>query len=110
MSVHIRYPRFIQTWPVLVLAALLASSSSFAQEPTNSTESQASVVQSKPSTREIGEVTSSLLRMQADGSAAGAALPMLGATSAISWERYKDSFTYKIPEYFGKVVKKTEGQ
>ena len=48
--------------------------------------------------------------MQADGSAAGAALPMLGATSAISWERYKDSFTYKIPEYFGKVVKKSEGQ
>ena len=46
MSVHIRYPRFIQTWPVLVLAALLASSSSFAQESTNSTESQASAVQS----------------------------------------------------------------
>lgn len=109
MSVHMKYPRCIKIAPAIVVT-LLVSTYSFAQEPTTDAAVQAPVMQSKPPARQIGDVTSSLLRMQADGSAAGAALPMLGATSAISWERYKDSFTYKIPEYFGKVVKKSEGQ
>jgi hypothetical protein len=110
MFLHMRYLRCMKVVPAMTVATLLASSYGFAQTPTTDVEARAPVMQSKPPAREIGDVTSSLLRMQADGSAAGAALPMLGATSAISWGRYKDSFAYPIPEYFGKVVKKSEGQ
>jgi hypothetical protein len=110
MSAHMKYACSMKAWPAIAVLALFASSYSFAQVQSSEAESQTPLVQSKPPAREIGDVTSSLLRMQAEGSAAGAALPMLGATSAISWERYKDSFTYKFPEYFGKVVKKSEGQ
>lgn len=110
MFVHMKNARSMKAWPAIVALTLFASSYSYAQAPNSDAEPQTSMAQSKPPAREIGDVTSSLLRMQAEGSAAGAALPMLGATSAISWERYKDSFTYKIPEYFGKVVKKSEGQ
>lgn len=69
-----------------------------------------STVQTRPPTRQIGEVTSALLATQVDGSAAGRTLPMLGATSALSWERYKESFTYKIPETFDRAIKKSDGQ
>jgi len=72
--------------------------------------SDASFVQSKPKTRQIGEVTSGLLAMQVKGSSAGPALPMLGATTALSWERYKDSFKYKIPENFDRAIRKNDGQ
>lgn len=73
-------------------------------------ESDTSFVKSKPKARQIGEVTSALLTMQVNGSAAGPGLPMLGATSALSWERYKDSFKYKIPENFERAIRKSEGQ
>jgi len=80
-----------------------AQEAAAAQEP---------LTQERPAARKIGEATSSLLTMQADGSMAGAALPMLGATSSLSWERYKDSFKYKIPESFERAVSKsnTSGQ
>lgn len=63
--------------------------------------------QKKQETRQIGDVTSSLLLMQARGSVAGPALPMLGATSSLSWDRYKDSFKHKIPETFERAVTKS---
>ncbi len=68
--------------------------------------------QERPAARQIGEVTTSLLNLQTSGSAAGPALPMLGATSSLSWERYKDSFKHKIPESFERAVSKsnTSGQ
>ncbi len=77
-----------------------------------SVETQAQVNAKKPPARQVGDVTSSLLTMQISGSAAGPALPMLGATSSLSWERYKESFTYKIPESFERAVSKsnTSGQ
>ncbi|ABR91082.1 Uncharacterized conserved protein [Janthinobacterium sp. Marseille] len=68
---------------------------------------QEQLTQDKPAARKIGEATSSLLTIQANGSAAGPALPMLGATSSLSWERYKDSFKYKIPESFERAVSKS---
>src|SRR5882757_151542 len=54
-----------------------------------------------PRARRVGDVTSDLLRMQADGSAAGAPLPMLGAAAGPSWQRYLNSFKHPIPEFFG---------
>ncbi len=110
MFLHTKYLRCMRAALAIAAVTVLASSYGFAQAPAADAEPQVQVMQSKPPAREIGEVTSSLLRMQANGSVAGAALPMLGTTSAISWERYKNSFAYPIPEYFGKVVKKSEGQ
>jgi hypothetical protein len=77
-----------------------------------SMEPQVPVHAKKPPARQVGDVTSSLLAIQVSGSAAGPALPLLGATSSLSWERYKESFTYKIPESFDRAVSKsnTSGQ
>jgi len=109
MSDHMKCPSFMSTSFTVVVLALMAGVG-HAQTSVVENEAEAQVVQNKPATREIGDVTSSLLRTQSDGSMAGASLPMLGATTSISWERYKDSFTYRIPEYFGKTVKKSENQ
>ncbi len=49
---------------------------------------------------EIGDTTRALLRLQADGSQAGAALPMLGEAASRSYQRYLGSFDHPIPEFF----------
>ncbi len=48
----------------------------------------------------IGETTRSLLRLQAEGTQAGNALPMLGEAASRSYQRYLDSFKHPVPEYF----------
>ncbi|MCZ8390061.1 DUF3613 domain-containing protein [Achromobacter xylosoxidans] len=53
---------------------------------------------------EFGDITRGLLAAQADGRRAGAALPVLGAASTAAWNRYIDSFTRPIPEWFAKRV------
>ncbi|WP_449466359.1 DUF3613 domain-containing protein [Stenotrophomonas humi] len=53
-----------------------------------------------PQRSQIGDTTRALLRMQADGSHAGNALPMLGETASRSYQRYLNSFDHPIPEYF----------
>lgn len=53
---------------------------------------------------EFGDITRGLLAAQADGRRAGAALPVLGAASTAAWNRYIDSFTRPIPEWFDKRV------
>ncbi|WP_269790680.1 DUF3613 domain-containing protein [Stenotrophomonas sp. Iso1] len=55
---------------------------------------------SAPYRPQIGDTTRALLRMQADGSNAGNALPMLGETATRSYQRYLNSFDHPIPEYF----------
>ena len=52
----------------------------------------------------FGDITHGLLAAQADGRRAGAALPVLGAASTAAWNRYVDSFTRPIPEWFTKRV------
>ena len=54
--------------------------------------------------RAFGDITRGLLAAQADGRRAGAALPVLGAASTAAWNRYVDSFTRPIPEWFTKRV------
>lgn len=50
--------------------------------------------------RPNGDVTSEVVRMQAEGRQAGQALPMLGATASPSWKRYIDSFSHPIPQFY----------
>lgn len=57
----------------------------------------------------VGDTARHLLSSQADGRAAGAAQPMLGATASLSWKRYVDSFTHPIPEFYESSVGKGEG-
>lgn len=52
----------------------------------------------------FGDITRGLLAAQADGRRAGAPLPVLGAVSTAAWNRYVDSFTRPIPEWFTKRV------
>jgi len=90
--------------PAIALSFCITTSIGHAQE---SILTQEPVTQEKQPARQIGELTSALLTMQVDGSAAGPGLPTLGATSSISWERYIDSFKYKIPESFERAVSKS---
>lgn len=55
---------------------------------------------------DIGSVTRQLLRLQADGSQAGHALPMLGDEATASYRRYLQSFNHPIPEFFETTVGK----
>lgn len=96
--------------PLCGCVALLFFISPICNAQTLEREPEESVVQARPATRQIGDVTSALLAMQVDGSMAGRTLPMLGATSALSWERYKDSFKYKIPEVFDRAIRKNDSQ
>lgn len=52
----------------------------------------------------FGDVTRGLLAAQADGRRAGAALPVLGPVSTAAWNRYLESFSRPIPEWFQKRV------
>ena len=65
-------------------------------EPAVATASAAPESRSRPN----GDVTSEVLRMQAEGRQAGQALPMLGATASPSWKRYIDSYSHPIPEHY----------
>lgn len=62
-----------------------------------------------PEVARSGQVTRSLLAAQATGAlngrnVAGQALPALGATAGLTWQRYVDSFTHPIPEWFEEKV------
>ncbi|AOI98187.1 DUF3613 domain-containing protein [Burkholderia sp. LA-2-3-30-S1-D2] len=60
--------------------------------------------ESMPSAAEVGHSTDALLALQRDNRAAGPALPMLGDTASLSYQRYLDSFKHKIPESMGSPV------
>lgn len=60
--------------------------------------------QPAPDASEIGHATNALLAFQRDGRAAGPALPVLGDTASMSYQRYLESFKHKIPESMGSPV------
>ncbi|RQR25927.1 DUF3613 domain-containing protein [Burkholderia sp. Bp9143] len=60
--------------------------------------------ESMPPASEIGHSTDALLALQRDNRAAGPALPMLGDSASLSYQRYLDSFKHKIPESMGSPV------
>ncbi|MEI2415651.1 DUF3613 domain-containing protein [Orrella sp. JC864] len=57
-----------------------------------------------PARPRLGDVTRLLLAAQADGRRAGTALPMLGASADLAWQRYMDSFTLPLPQWFDERV------
>ncbi|MFT4246416.1 MAG: DUF3613 domain-containing protein [Pseudomonas sp.] len=65
---------------------------------------------SKPPKREIGDATRALLRMQAEGTYAGGALPILGDQASRSYKRYIASFEHAIPEHFEQTVSSTNSK
>lgn len=82
-----------------------------AQEQAKSSIEDASDAQlqsEKKPTLKLGEATTNLLSLQVSGASSSQALPMLGVTSNISWQRYLESFKYKIPETFENKVPKTD--
>lgn len=65
-----------------------------------------SASESTPYRIRVNDVTRSLMQAQADGRVAGPLLPMLGVTSEASWDRYLNSFTHPLPEFFEAKVSK----
>ncbi|MGH8054125.1 MAG: DUF3613 domain-containing protein [Stenotrophomonas sp.] len=77
------------------------AATAYATTPADAVASVATTPLTSTSTRsQVGDTTRALLRMQADGSHAGNALPMLGETASRSYQRYLNSFDHPIPEYF----------
>ena len=56
----------------------------------------------EPRPEAVGDITRALFEAQADGRRAGGALPMLGPVSSAAWNRYLESFSHPIPEWFQK--------
>lgn len=77
-------------------AAVPAVAAAPRAEPAVAAASAAPQGRSRPN----GDVTSEVLRMQAEGHQAGQALPMLGATASPSWKRYIDSYSHPIPQFY----------
>ena len=63
---------------------------------------QASAPEPEPRPEAVGDITRALFEAQADGRRAGGALPMLGPVSSAAWNRYLESFSHPIPEWFQK--------
>jgi hypothetical protein len=90
-----------QSRRIAACAALLLSISASACFAQQAAEAQGSAEpEARQSTRRVGDATNDLLNLQASGTAAGKNLPMLGATTESSWQRYQESFKFKIPESF----------
>lgn len=51
-----------------------------------------------------GDTVRGLMALQASGRAAGPARPVLGPTATAAWDRYVESFTQPIPEWFERRV------
>lgn len=101
--------RLLSSGTTLVLL-LLASAPHDAQAQPTAQEASTPVSGERQPARRVGETTAALLTAQADGSIAGPGLPMLGVTSTLSWQRYLDSFKYKIPETFGNTIDEARSQ
>ena len=82
--------------PAPAVVAPAATAAAPRATPVVDTASVAPQGKSRPN----GDVTSEVLRMQAEGRQAGQALPMLGATASPSWKRYIDSYSHPIPEFY----------
>lgn len=82
--------------PAPAVVAPAATAAAPRATPVVDTASVAPQGKSRPN----GDVTSEVLRMQAEGRQAGQALPMLGATASPSWKRYIESYSHAIPQYY----------
>jgi hypothetical protein len=63
-----------------------------------------------PARREVGDATRALLRLQAAGTYAAPARPMLGDQAGLAYQRYLESFKYPIPERFDVNLKQSQDE
>lgn len=78
---------------MIVVVALFSACSAWAQVETAAT---------------VGTSTRNLLDLQRSGRLAGPELPMLGAASALAYQRYLQANKYPIPEYFSENLNTTK--
>ncbi|OZI76973.1 DUF3613 domain-containing protein, partial [Bordetella genomosp. 6] len=57
----------------------------------------------------VGSVTRGLLAAQADGRRAGPGLPLQGPVASAAWQRYLESFSQPIPQWFGERIEDNVG-
>ncbi|KDC94148.1 PF12266 family protein [Bordetella bronchiseptica MBORD675] len=57
----------------------------------------------------VGAVTRGLLAAQADGRRAGPGLPLQGPVASAAWQRYLESFSQPIPQWFGERIEDNVG-
>ncbi|MGY0699579.1 DUF3613 domain-containing protein [Bordetella bronchiseptica] len=57
----------------------------------------------------VGAVTRGLLAAQADGRRAGPGLPLQGQVASAAWQRYLESFSQPIPQWFGERIEDNVG-
>ncbi|WP_433851945.1 DUF3613 domain-containing protein [Stenotrophomonas nitritireducens] len=102
------------TRPAFVLCLLLATPAhaqhppltartdmpAVAPQPAAPEPASATPAADAPARSQIGDTTRALLRLQAEGTQAGNALPMLGEAASRSYQRHLDSFKHPVPEYF----------
>jgi hypothetical protein len=104
------------TRTVFILILLLGASTSsavFAQPPPASpanppTPGFAPAEAAPFRASQVGDTTRYLLQLQADGSAAGKPLPMLGDEASASYRRYLKSFEHPIPDFYQTTLNKTD--
>jgi len=84
--------------PLIALVALLIQAPAFSEESDH--QKIQTGTQTTMGKKHIGDTTTSILQSQANGSMAGAPLPILGPTATLSWQRYLDSYKHPIPETF----------
>ncbi|SDV51154.1 DUF3613 domain-containing protein [Chitinasiproducens palmae] len=103
-----RAPRLHALWlsPLLLLAFATCGWAQEATETTAQTSSPGSAARLAPADgpHAVGDTTRALLAAQADGTQAGAPLPMLGETASLSYRRYAQSFSHPIPAFFEQAV------
>ena len=76
-----------------------------AAEPAQTAQATPAGQPGEPASRQLGGVTRLLLAAQADGRRGGPALPMLGVAADRAWQRYIDSFSQPIPQWFDERVR-----
>ncbi|AOB39481.1 DUF3613 domain-containing protein [Bordetella parapertussis] len=57
----------------------------------------------------VGAVTRGLLAAQADGRRAGPGLPLQGPVASAAWQRYLESFSQPVPQWFGERIEDNVG-
>lgn len=81
-------------WAIVVIA-FLSAGSAWAQVEVNTAAN-------------VGASTRNLLELQRSGRQAGPELPMLGAASALAYQRYLQANKYPIPEYYSENLNTTK--
>lgn len=79
----------------IVVIAFLSAGSAWAQVEVNTAAN-------------VGTSTRNLLELQRSGRQAGPELPMLGAASALAYQRYLQANKYPIPEYYSENLNTTK--